>query len=563
MVVCSHAIRNRGALLQRIHRSHIWFIPSIVWSHICAQVHVHREAMVEHKLDEAYLRKRTRVLIRNHVIVTKDAAHRTDGQAQYRQKSMQHLLNLGSRVLKEEVADEGAPGLTGASPDQEADGDCEPGGLPAQPGTEDTNIEDGFPAFEATPFGSAENCEGRDDAYKILSRFQDRAAKLLNTAAFPPSTRNPFSSITVHTAAGARRSYNSKRPHQGQRLQVTRGTTVGNEMYEGRIARQAASSTTWSPVVRTSSNGRVAFLFVGTQAGHILVWKYQCPTFQGRLATMAAGDPFVLMGCVQSHSSGVTSLKCDVMNVPVDGKKPSGTMNVVVLVSGSVTGEVRVHGADAQDLALLPDATLPLGSVLSAWGPIVGPDLRPVTCMALGSLGGPQGERYVVVAVGKTVGTVVLWKSVDVQRLSTVEAAAWIQEGRCTTKGKAHGASTVTGVTWLAAGIACSASQEGGLKSWQFEGANVKEVAPPQYGPSPGLYESPVPNGEMFAFHGIAPSGNGLLLAVLHDRGEKHWDAQASRMNFDRLIGADIRILSKVVCCRTSPSIPPLARLVL
>lgn len=81
------------------------------WTPLDPQVHVHKAEMIKNYVTENFLRKKTRALIRENVVVTKQRFLRRAGRMQYHMEHMRHLLNLPEPEAALDPSQEGGLGV--------------------------------------------------------------------------------------------------------------------------------------------------------------------------------------------------------------------------------------------------------------------------------------------------------------------------------------------------------------------------------------------------------------------------------------------------------------------
>ncbi|GMH32435.1 hypothetical protein BSKO_00269 [Bryopsis sp. KO-2023] len=327
-------------------------------------------------------------------------------------------------------------------------------------------------------------------------------------------------------------SWKKVKPNKKKRgihqLKVGQGPVVPNELYEYRLSLVAAKCVAWSPSVRIS-NCKASVIAVGTESGHVVLWKGE---FHGPYVDSATmKDAATVLGSVEVHSGEISTLKWHLLKVDKNRE-------FLVLVSGGVMGDVRLTAFRPDDLAeVTNECNELLGSLLLSWGWVCPPDMQPVGCVSVGLDLQSNGDALIV-GIGKSGGGVAVWHSPSVKELAGMDGDSWAMRGELIRIPWAHSAFGVTGVSCgLVGGMVVSCGMDGSVKCWKREGSSYTEVQGPQQ------ISEETPNDPTHMPFGVVRSQNGLLLAVLKDQGRKLWDAQVQKMTWKRIAHSSIEMV--------------------
>lgn len=215
------------------------------------------------------------------------------------------------------------------------------------------------------------------------------------------------------------------------------GYPVDNSVYRDRSSLLSATCVAWSPILNVSGS-RLVVLAVGTESGHIVLWQFPC-NIQHKGEDSA--NDIELLGLAKIHTGGVSVLEW------VQFDASSDTLHVV-LASGGNMGDIRLTELDMTELDVNADEDFLnelLGSLLKPWGWVCPPDLQPVACLSVAVEQSWDSDRLVI-AAGKTGGTVVFWSSPPLGNLEDeLDGPNIVVSGDYVKLPTAHSAYTVTG----------------------------------------------------------------------------------------------------------------------
>lgn len=399
---------------------------------------------------------------------------------------------------------------------------------------------------------------------KTLSRKSISFAALTeHTEAAGEGDTEPSGGLAATASAQKRKKKELAAATAAARIRrVSSGPPLSSAAYQHRLLGLSCLSCAWSPAVPTpprqqqaaagaAGSGvtdaeaaeRCCFLAVGAKAGRVWLWRYRLPRcYQLDEPQGDASERFELLGCLNgSPGAWVTSLDWQLLP---GGSEGCGSL---VLVAGYSDGSVLLHGADAHQLSGLPPsqepphtpppgqqqqqqaAVAPRPPAMQRWCVACQPDCRGVTTLSVQLCPSSSGSgSHLLVAAGKAVGTLAVWRSGELGSSSSrsdAEVAKALSSGAASLAAVGiQGTRAVTGLAWLphrqqqaCESLLLACTNDGTVACWRLDGsiaaAGGLALVPADGAPQPCRRRKRREQGHCAL--GLAVSPSGLFAAVV------------------------------------------------
>ncbi|GBG75477.1 hypothetical protein CBR_g20108 [Chara braunii] len=427
-------------------------------------------------------------------------------------------------------------------------------------GDEEEDDEESDPAYEDESGKRDADC-GSDSGDELMG--SGKSTRTPRKSRKSSRLRDDENDVEVEESAakdkGKKAAAREKGPTlRGRKTPLALGDgTIAAAEYQARMDLMGALLVAWSPVYRGNASGRVwreedgsgqsgkegaracVFLAVAGKAGRVVLWRLRLPSYSLSREACLHFPEFSLVCSFLVHSSWVSAL-CWKKVVIEHHRTIAGEggnrreRELLLLVTGSSDGSVRLWYRDAEDLASIPQydkcaAMYLLGEICPA-------DDLNVSSLAVGVCSGNAGSGKVedghhdwqhegggialpsiAIAVGKGAGDLFVCHGTVTQ---SDEGDAFVRK-QTFCRPAAH-EQMITGLAWTENCIQLySCGQDNQLKCWKYEGYKLHRHELPDVSCLPGAQAQnmsttvEVVTDAMDNYYGIAMSPNCLAMATV------------------------------------------------